>query len=404
MNIENPDDFFFRTGVVRPPNEGNDASLLFRITENCSWNRCTFCPIYKNAKFKLRSQEEIKKDIGVIKTLYDKLKEISWGLGLGGQVNKAVLRQLVEANLKLYVGDLAELRLQNLNLVAAWMFFGAKTVFLQDADSLIMPTSQLIEIISYLKHVFPSLERITSYSSSKICNKKSLQELKELEAVGLSRLHLGWESGDDETLAAVKKGVTTAEHLAAGQKITEAGIILSVYIMPGLGGKARSKSHALETARLLNAVDPKFIRLRSLSVGKDTPLYLEKSNGSFQELSEDGMVEEIRLLVESLTGSSCLASDHILNLLPEVEGQLPQDKWVMLQAISQYQTMSLKQRLEFALKRRCQSYLPYLQSQEKTSDELFFTIKEAMDSIRDNLPEAEGKVNLAISALRQEII
>ena len=265
-------------GPIRPPSEGRDHSLLIRATRNCSWNRCRFCPVYKGRKFEYRSVAEIKEDIDVARALAGELKAASWRLGLGGRIDRAVLGAIVNGNPGLYGGDSpdpagVELCAGSLVNVANWLASGGRTAFLQDADTLIMRVPELLEVLKHLKGSFPSIERITSYARAKTASRRSLAELKELHDAGLSRLHIGLESGSDEVLQYMEKGVTAEEHIRGGRAVVEAGISLSEYVMPGLGGKRWSENHALESARVLNAIAPDFIRLRSLGVRKNTPLH-----------------------------------------------------------------------------------------------------------------------------------
>ncbi len=406
MKAERLREYYFEVGPIRPPNEGQDRSLLIRATRNCPWNRCEFCPTYKGQRFEYRSVEEVKRDIEAAKVIGEELKLASWRLGLGGRVDETLLNFLIRSNPEIYGRDsespeVAFARLQSLINVAGWLSSGARTVFLQDANSLIMRTPELVEVIKYLKQTFPSIERVTSYARAKTAAKKSLEELKELQEAGLSRLHIGLESGCDEVLQDVKKGVTAEEHIRGGRKVVEAGISLSEYVMPGLGGKRWTEKHAVETAWVLNQINPDFIRLRSLVLREDMPLYRKFESGEFIPLSEDEVIEEIRLFIEHLNCRSYLASDHIANLLPEIEGQLPQDKQSMLELIDKYKSMSLGERLSFILKRRLNSYLAIHGRIEAGLNE---KIEEAFESIEREIPEAETKVNAVVSLLKRRFI
>ena len=297
--------YSFEIGPIRPPSEGSDHSLLIHATRNCPWNKCLFCRTYRGKKFQLRSVDEVKRDIDAAKAISDELKSQSWKMGLAGQVTNDLLRSIIQANPAVYQPNMAGMEAANENLsslsnVANWMASGAGTVFLQDANTLIMPTPDLLEVLRYLKQTFPSIERITSYARSHTAARKSLEELKQLHEAGLSRLHIGMESGCDEVLAFIQKGVTAADHIAAGQKIVESGISLSEYVIPGLGGRRWSQKHALDTAYALNQINPDFIRLRSLIVRKGTDLYEEVQSGEFEPPGEDEIVEELRLLIENL--------------------------------------------------------------------------------------------------------
>ncbi|MDO8491880.1 MAG: radical SAM protein, partial [Dehalococcoidia bacterium] len=354
--------FCFEMGPIRPPSEGQDRSLLIRLVRNCPWNRCDFCSAYKGAKFEYRDVAEVKRDIDAVKSIADALRAASWKQGLGGRVTDGAVRAMVQERFDLYqatadsAADVNQ-RLQNLVSVANWMNVGAKTVFLQDADAMIMRVPELVEVLRHLKQTFPSIERITSYARSKTIYKRSLEEMKALHEAGLSRLHVGLESGCDEVLEFMQKGVTGRQQIEAGRKIVAAGITLSEYVMPGLGGKKWSQKHAVDTAHVLNEIGKvDFIRLRSLIVRKNTPLFERLIEGDFVQLTEDEMVEEERLFVSSLTCEANLVSDQMSNLLWEVEGRLPQDKTAILSAIDSYQSMPEFDKLEFRLQRRAGSY------------------------------------------------
>lgn len=406
MNVEKLKGYSYEMGPARPPSEGQARSLLIRATRNCPWNRCQFCAglrSRKGKKFEYRKVEEIKEDIDIAKGIFDEIKTASWKLGYGGGVADKVVKAIIQGNPEIYGGDSAdseglEQRLQCLIHVANWLDSGAKTVFLQDSNSLIMRTPELIEVLRHLKETFPSIERITTYARSKTTRKKSPEELKELHNAGLSRVHVGLESGYDEVLKFMEKGVTAEEHIQGGRKVKEAGITLSEYVMPGLGGRKWSEIHALETARVLNEIgNPDFIRLRTLRVRKGTPLFDRCEAGEFEQLTEDEIVDEIGLLIENLNCSSYVISDHVDNLLFEVEGQLPQDKEVILKVIARYKVMPPMEKLEFRLKKYLSSYRVY----GSLNPQLIQTIQEAWESIQKESPDAEGKVEKAISALEE---
>jgi len=240
--------------------------------------------------------------------------------------------------------------------VALWLYAGGESAFLQDANSLIMKTSELVEVIRFLKETFPSINRITSYARSKTAAKKKLDELIELKEAGLSRLHIGLETGYDRLLQYMDKGVTAAEHIVGGRKIVESGISLCEYVILGLGGKAIWREHATETARVLNEIDPDFIRIRTLTINNRMPLYDEVENGSFMRATDEEIIEEERLLIERLQCHSNYVSDHITNLLQEIEGKLPQDKGEMLATIDRFQSLSPEERQNFIVGRRVGIY------------------------------------------------
>ena len=331
----------FEQGPIRPPSEAR--SLLIRVTRNCPWNRCAFCPVYKGARFSRRTVEEIKKDIDIVKEMVDTLKRLSWQGGFGGRID----RGLVEAVLQ------DERYSESFRSVALWLYYGGESAFLQDANSLVMKTPGLVEVVSYLKETFPSLQRITSYARSSTLARKSVEELRQLKAAGLNRIHVGLESGSDAVLEYVKKGVTAAQQIEGGRRVVAAGIELSEYVMPGLGGRRLSREHAVETARVLNAIHPDFIRIRSLALPVGTGLREKWEQGEFERPSDEEMVRELRLFIEHLDGiRSYVASDHILNLLEEVEGRLPEDKSALLAVIDRFLGLPEEERLLFQLGRR----------------------------------------------------
>lgn len=331
----------FERGPIRPPSEA--GSLLLRFTRNCPWNKCTFCPVYKGREFSRRSLDEIRADIDSVHDIIEDLEALSRSMGFGGTLARPVLNLVLsDARYGHCYRD-----------VAAWHYFARGTVFIQDANSLILPGDILTAAIRYLKSRVPGIQRITSYARSGTLARKDPGELRELREAGLDRIHVGMESGSDRVLRFVRKGVTARQHIEGGRKVVEAGMSLSEYVMPGLGGTALTKEHALETASVLNAIGPHFIRLRSLRIPPSAPLHSEMTSGAFMPLSDDETVREIRLLVESLHGvHSTITSDHIMNLLPEVEGILPGDKPKMLDVIDRYLALPEEDRLLFRLGRR----------------------------------------------------
>lgn len=331
----------FEQGPIRPPSEA--GSLLLRFTRNCPWNRCTFCPVYKRQKFSRRSLGEIRQDIDAVHGILEDLHRISQSMGYGGQLTQQVMNKALSQNTNN----------PHYQHVAFWAYSGKGTVFIQDANSLILPTAVLTGALKYLREKVPGVQRVTSYARSSTLSRKSLEELREIRESGLDRIHIGLESGSDKVLKFVEKGTTAKEHIDAGRKVVEAGMSLSEYIMPGLGGKPLSREHAIDTARVLNEIDPHFIRLRSLRIPPRVPLYRDKMEGRFLPLSDDETVAEIRLFLETLEGiHSTLTSDHFMNLLQEVEGTFPQDKEKMLGIIDDYLSLSPEERVLYRLGRR----------------------------------------------------
>ena len=336
-----PQTLSFEQGPIRPPNEAR--SLLLRFTRNCPWNRCRFCPVYKGRKFELRPLEEIKADIRAARTIADEIRDFSLRRGCGGAVTDPVAGAI-----------LADPGLSSsYRSVAAWLYYGTGACFLQDADNLILQTDELVEALTFLRRTFPEIRRVTTYARSRTAARKSFEALRRIRAAGLDRVHIGLESGSDAVLQLMQKGVTAEQQVEAGRRLVEAGLELSEYVMPGLGGQDLWRQHAEETARVLNRINPHFIRLRSLRVPSRVPLHELLAAGSFRMQTDDMLVEEIRVLIASLEGiTSTVASDHIMNLLEDVSGKLPEDKPRMLSAVKAYQDLAESDRLIFRIGRR----------------------------------------------------
>ncbi|MBW1712614.1 MAG: radical SAM protein [Deltaproteobacteria bacterium] len=328
-------------GPIRPPSEAR--SLFLRLTRNCPWNRCLFCPVYKKRKFSLRTVEEIKADIDTAAQMIEAVKELSWSLGSGGRVDDGVISHVFHSP---NYSD-------SLRNVAAWLYFGQGSVFLQDANNMIMKPDDLVAVLNHLRATIPGISRVTTYARSKSVKQKSLEALKRIRRAGLDRIHIGLETGHDPLLKFMKKGVSAAEQIEAGQKAVAAGFELSEYVMPGLGGREMSRGHALDTALALNQINPHFIRLRTLRVPERVPLYEEMVAGNFTMLDDEECLAEIRLFLENLEGiTSRLTSDHIMNLIETLNGKLPEDKERLLGIIDDYFALPEEERLLYRVGRR----------------------------------------------------
>jgi radical SAM superfamily enzyme YgiQ (UPF0313 family) len=339
------EEFSFEQGPIRPPNEAR--SLLLRLTRNCPWNKCLFCPVYKKTKFSLRTVAEIKEDILAAKSIADEIKALSWKLGCAGEIDDQVIS---------YIFNQAGYR-DTYRSIAAWLYYKTDACFLQDADNLIMKTKDLVEVLGFLRKTFPEISRVTTYSRSRTVGRKSVEALKQIKAAGLDRVHIGLETGCDPLLKLMKKGVTGAQHVEAGRRVIEAGMELSEYVMPGLGGQEMWREHAIETAKVLNQINPHFIRLRSLRVPDRVPLYQMLQDGTFTMQTDDMLAAETKLFIETLENiTSMITSDHIMNLLEEVTGKMPEDKDKMLDVIKQYQKLSDHDRLVYRVGRRGGTY------------------------------------------------
>jgi len=289
--------------------------------------------------------QEVQLDIDTVAQVVEQVRQISNNVGLAGKINGQVVNEAGSRFGDLYYH------------VAQWLFYGGKNVFLQDANSLLMKTGDLVQIMQYLRAKLTTVERITMYARANTVTHKRLEELKELREAGLDRIHMGMESGSDIVLQLIHKGITANQLIEAAQKIRAADISLCWYIMPGLGGSEYSREHALGTAAVINQGNPDFIRFRTLSVLKDTPLDEMMTSGAFTPLDEDEVVREQRLLLESLKGvTTTVVSDHMRNLLQELAGTLPGDQDKLLAIIDRYLDMTPQKKANFQVGRRAGVY------------------------------------------------
>jgi len=239
--------------------------------------------MYKATKFEIRELEEIKADIEMARELY------------GGRVG---------------------------------------TVFIGDSNSLVVKTEMLVQVLNSLYSSFPNLERVTSYARAKTLAKKSIEDLEKLRQAGLTRLHVGLETGDRDLLKEIQKGATPEEMVEAGRKSKKAGFEYSLYVLLGIGGEEKWESHARGTAEVLNQIDPHFIRVRTFTPQPNSPLYEAMEEGRFHLPSPETILKETKLLLEGLQVTSQFLSDHISNLLP-LHGKLPENKGRMIQMIDE---------------------------------------------------------------------
>jgi hypothetical protein len=330
----------FEQGPIRPPSEA--GSLLIRITRNCPWNRCTFCPVYKGHVFSLRPVSHVIEDIN--------------------QVHRciALLRKCAITNSKVFPADLERIPAMQgagdqaaLNAALHWAHTGMRSIFLQDANSLIVKPADLLAILRHLQACFPWVDRITSYARSHTIARIKDEEMTDFRHAGLTRIHIGMESGSDKVLARVHKGVDKKTHILAGKKVKNAGIELSEYIMPGLGGRDLSAEHAMESADALNQINPDFIRLRSLAIPNRVELYQAYQSGAFVKLTDLETARELLLFLRALDGiNSTVTSDHILNLFEDVSGSYPHDKAKMVAIVGRFLTMDPFERMIYQVGRR----------------------------------------------------
>lgn len=265
--------------IFRPPSESD--SLLVQVTIGCSWNQCTFCDMYTEKKFRIRSMDEIKADLIEGSRWRDRIRRI----------------------------------------------------FLCDGDSLVLKTPMLLEILETIRDLYPDLEAVRMYATAKDILRKSHEELCQLQQAGLEMVYIGLESGSDKVLTEVRKGITKSEMIEAGHAVTRAGIRQSISIISGLGGQELSEEHILETADALNQMQPDYIGMLVLHAGNDTHMYQKIAEGTFRLPSAQQVLAEMKLLLEHLELKHCyFTSAHASNYI-DVRGRLPQDKEDMLNTI-----------------------------------------------------------------------
>lgn len=330
----------FEQGPIRPPSEAN--SLLIRVSRNCPWNKCTFCSLYKGTKFKMRPVSHVIRDIDTIRFYVDNIEKSR----LSG-------RHLSQSELMTLSPDSGKPDLPAMQAASSFVANGMESVFIQDGNSLILKPENIIQILQHLKTSFPQVKRVTSYARSQTISKISDDHLQQMADAGLNRIHIGMESGSDTVLINVKKGVDKATHILAGQKVKKAGIQLSEYFMPGLGGKPLSRENAIETADALNQINPDFIRLRTLALPQGAPLTEQYRHGDFEKMGDVDTARELLTWLETLSGiTTTIKSDHVLNLFPEIDGKLPEDKQAMMQPLQDFLQLEPYEQMLFCIGRR----------------------------------------------------
>ncbi|MBN2808587.1 MAG: radical SAM protein [Deltaproteobacteria bacterium] len=257
--------------------------MLLRVTHGCPWNKCAFCSMYRKYPFARKPMTEIKADIDLMPEVYGT---------------------------------------------------NANHVFLGDSNSLLLTASDLVEILEHLYRVFPGLKRVTSYARAKTVMKKSLDDLKAIRRAGLTRLHIGLESGSDAVLQRIRKGATADEIIAGSLKAKEADFDCSIYVLLGIGGMEQTMEHRQGTISVLNAIDPHFIRVRTLTPIPKSDIAKWIDEGSFTLVSPLVSIEEERDIVAGLNVTSRFLNDHSSNIVP-LDGKLPDDQATMLAALDQ---------------------------------------------------------------------
>ncbi|MDD6647779.1 MAG: radical SAM protein [Firmicutes bacterium] len=330
----------FRIGPIRPPSEAQ--SLLLQVTNGCTWNKCRFCQLYRHTKFKAYSADSIKADIDNMVYHAERARKYlrpdgAWDInGL---------------NRELMIGTDEER--QCFYMVANWLVNGGENVFLQDGNTTALSSGRLTDVLIYLRQAFPQIKRITSYGRAENLSRVSADEFAELKEAGLDRIHSGFESGSDAVLQRINKGVTSQQEITAGRNIKAGGIELSVYFMPGVGGRDLSRDNAEGMANVINEVNPDFIRIRTSVIKPGTELYEDFISGAFELCSDDEKLMEIRTVIEKAHDiDTKLVSDHIVNLLQGVKGSLRNDRQKMLDYIDGYMAQPEEDRKIYQALRR----------------------------------------------------
>ncbi|MFP4649631.1 MAG: radical SAM protein [Desulfobacterales bacterium] len=372
----------FEICSIRPPTENN--SLTFRLTRNCYWNKCAFCPVYKTgAKFKKRRAEDVRADITNARIIDDLLAQngIHASLDTTSIQRRAVslvnrIRQAKhEAGIReeqrvLPLADSPDPRMRWFSSwfidypdisdcvehLLSWRLSGSFSCFLGDADALVLKPGYVEDVMSHIRQSFPGIARFTVYGRTRTAaGLRSEKELAAFKNAGIDRVHFGVESGSAGVLKMVNKGATPDDHVKGALKAAEAGLSCSFYVMPGLGGTELSERHAAETARVINKAKPDYVRIRTLEIFDGTPLDVMRRNGEFTEADDDTVVLEIKKMIEEINIDTEVLSDSATNLL-QVNGRLPGDKQQMLSVIQDYLSMEPRQRLEYSLTSRLASF------------------------------------------------
>ncbi|MFT8313479.1 MAG: radical SAM protein [Clostridium sp.] len=265
--------------VYRPPSEAD--SLIVQVTIGCAHNKCSFCSMYKDKKFRIRSLEEIEEDLQDAREKYNYVKRI----------------------------------------------------FLADGDSIVLSMDRLKHILFKIKELFPECERVAAYAAPKDILRKTAEELKELKHLGIGILYMGVESGSDIILREIQKGVTSSEIIEAGKKVKASGIKLSVTFISGIGGKGRWRENAIESAKVINSINPDYVGLLTLMVEPKTDIYDGIKSGEFKLLSPEDVMLETRELIKNIQVENCIfRSNHASNYV-SIGGTLPQDKEKLIDMI-----------------------------------------------------------------------
>ncbi len=324
----------FDTGPIRPPSEAN--SLLLQVTQGCTWNKCRFCVVYRGQPFRMLQPERIRENIDNMAYFRDLIYSCA---GPDGMIDREKLIPHLE--------QMNQRERQCFYLIYNWVGHGAKNVFLQDGNSIALKPEKLADVLFYLREKFPSVERVTTYGRASTLAGYTVDQLRLLKESGLNRIHTGFESGSDNVLSMINKGLTQSQQIDAGCKTVEAGIELSVYFMPGIGGRKYSDENADETAFVVNQIKPDFVRLRTFILKVESEMYDMMRRGEFEECTDIEKLGEIRRLIAGIESPHTrIVSDHIVNLIGSLGGEIATDKETMLaQADQVLQLPKLEQRI-----------------------------------------------------------
>lgn len=290
---------FERPDIIRPPSEAR--SYYLPLTAGCSNNTCTFCQYY-GAKLQIRDVDEVIDEIDA---------------------------------LALYVKN--GLRLPGVPDIVYWIAseWDGKGIFLQDADALVYPYEKLKTVLEHINEKLPSVERVAVYATALDVLRRTPEELAELKRLKLGIVYMGLESGDDEVLRYVDKGITSQEMIDAARRVKDAGILMSVMVILGLGGADNSERHARETIRVLNEMDPDYVGALTLLYVRGAPIQKDMEEGKFKTISEFQSLKELLIMVENSDFTDCFFSSmHASNYLA-IRGRLPRGKERMVSQLKQ---------------------------------------------------------------------
>ena len=404
-----PRDYTIEAGPMGPIGEGE--ALIIRINHNCPWNRCLFCPVYKDRRFRPRSEAEILTDVDTVSRIWELMEKTSWDMGLNGRIRPEVVRQVIAGHPGIYgeyralITPEQQAALGTLSNVANWLIRGGRRVFLQDANALAAKTETLVHVLGAMKKAFPMVDTVTCYARSRTLQRYSFEDLRALKEAGLTCAFVGIESGCDKVLETMKKGATRKSHVEGGRKFMEAGLQMAAFIMPGLAGsnEALSRRHVEDTVDVLNEIRPNEVRVRSLAVIEHSPLYAMVLSGDFSPPEEDQMIEELGGIIRGLDFDCTFETLQMTNALFSVKGPFTQIKASMLDAIDRFLALSPLESARFLMDRFVNDgYLECVESWGKLDAPLRAHIKEAAESLGRGSRDALEKTARAIFAIKSK--